>query len=276
MPIKTYKPTTPGRRHASVIDYSVLTKKEPEKSLLLPIKKTGGRNSHGHVTVRHRGGGHKRMYRIIDFKRTKDNIPAKVAALEYDPNRTAFIALLHYADGEKRYIIAPEGLKVGDTVISGEEVEIQVGNYLPLKNIPIGTQVSCIEIRPGKGAQLARSAGAYATIKAIEEDKVYLQLPSGEIRLFPPYARAMIGRISNPDWHNVTLGKAGRKRWLGIRPTVRGVAQHPGSHPHGGGEGRSGIGMPSPKSPWGKKTLGKKTRKVKKYSDKIIVQRRKK
>ncbi len=276
MPIKTYKPTTPGRRHASVVDYSVLTKKKPEKSLLVPIKKTGGRNSHGHITVRHRGGGHKRMYRIIDFKRNKDNIPAKVAALEYDPNRTAFIALLHYADGEKRYIIAPEGLQVGDTVVSGEEVDIQVGNYLPLKNIPVGTQVSCIEIRPGKGAQFARSAGTYATIKAIEEDKVYLQLPSGEIRLFSPNARAMIGRVSNPDWHNVTLGKAGRKRWLGIRPTVRGVAQHPGSHPHGGGEGRSGIGMPSPKSPWGKKTLGKKTRKAKKYSDKIIVQRRKK
>jgi len=275
MAIKLYKPTTPGRRGASVVDYSVLTKKEPEKSLIRPLKKKAGRNSAGHITVRHRGGGAKRMYRIIDFKRRKIDIPAKVAAIEYDPNRTAFIALLHYADGAKSYIIAPEGLKEGDTVIAGESAPIELGNYLPLGQIPVGTEVSCVEIRPGKGAQLIRSAGTYAVVKAVEEKKVYLKLPSGEVRIFPAMARAMIGRVSNPDWHNVVLGKAGRKRWMGIRPTVRGVAQHPGSHPHGGGEGRSGIGMPSPKTPWGKKTLGKKTRAKKKYSDKIIVRRRK-
>ncbi|NOY14796.1 MAG: 50S ribosomal protein L2 [bacterium] len=276
MAIKIYKPTTPGRRNASGIDYSVLTKKEPEKSLLRPLKKSGGRNSSGHITIRHRGGGAKRMYRVVDFKRNKENIPAKVAALEYDPNRTAFIALLHYADGEKRYIIAPEGLKVGDTIMSGSKAEVKLGNWLPLHKIPVGTEVSCIEIRPGKGAQLVRSAGTFAVVKSVDEDKVHLQLASSEIRAFSPQAKAMVGRVSNPDWHNIKLGKAGRKRWMGIRPTVRGVAQHPGSHPHGGGEGRSGIGMPSPKTPWGKKTLGKKTRKTKKYSDKIIVQRRKK
>ncbi len=275
MALKIYKPTTPGRRFGSVVDYSLLTKKKPEKSLTRQLKKTGGRNSHGHITVRHHGGGAKRLYRQIDFKRRKDNIPAKVAALEYDPNRTAFIALLHYQDGAKSYIIAPDGLKVGETVMSGEKAEVAPGHYLPLSHIPVGTEISCLEIRPGKGAQLLRSAGSYGIVKAIEESKVYVKLASGEVRIFSPRARAMVGRVSNPDWHNVNLGKAGRKRWLGIRPTVRGVAQHPDSHPHGGGEGRSGIGMPSPKTPWGKKTLGKKTRKKKKYSDKIIIQRRK-
>ncbi len=275
MALKIYKPTTPGRRFGSVVDYSILTKKEPEKSLLKPLKKTGGRNSSGHITVRHHGGGAKRLYRQIDFKRRKDNIPAKVAAIEYDPNRTAFIALLHYQDGAKSYIIAPEGLKEGDVVVSGDKADVALGNYLPLSRIPVGTEISCLEIRPGKGAQLLRSAGSYGIVKAVEENKVYVKLASGEVRIFSPQARAMIGRVSNLDWHNVNLGKAGRKRWLGIRPTVRGVAQHPDSHPHGGGEGRSGIGMPSPKTPWGKKTLGKKTRKRKKYSDKIIVRRRK-
>lgn len=276
MAIKVYKPTTPGRRNASVVDYSVLTKKKPEKSLLKTLKKSAGRNSVGHITIRHKGGGAKRRYRIIDFKRIKDGVVAKVAAIEYDPNRTAFIALLHYADGAKSYIIAPEGLKVGSQVMSGPEAEISPGNVLPLNKIPVGTEISCLEIRPGKGAQMLRSAGAYGIVKSIEGKKVQVTLASGEIRIFPSEARAMIGRVSNSDWHNVVIGKAGRKRLMGVRPTVRGVAQHPGSHPHGGGEGRSGIGMPSPKTPWGKKTLGKKTRPVKKYSDKIIVQRRKK
>ncbi len=276
MALKIYKPTTSGRRFGSVVDYSELTKKKPEKSLLRPLKRKGGRNSAGHITVRHHGGGAKRRYRLIDFKRRKDNVPAIVSALEYDPNRTAFIALLNYKDGEKRYIIAPDGLKVGDTVLSGDKADIVVGHYLPLAKIPVGTEISCLEIRPGKGAQMLRSAGSYGIVKAVEENKVYVKMTSGEIRIFSAQARAMVGRISNLDWHNVNLGKAGRKRWLGVRPTVRGIAQHPDSHPHGGGEGRSGIGMPSPKTPWGKKTLGKKTRKRKKYSDKIIVQRRKK
>jgi large subunit ribosomal protein L2 len=259
----------------TVLTFEEITKKEPEKSLLAPLTKKAGRNVYGRITVRHRGGGHKRRYRIIDFKRDKDGIPGKVAAIEYDPNRTAFIALIHYADGEKRYIIAPHGLKVGDIVESGENVDIKVGNALPLRNIPVGTIVHNIELIPGKGGQLVRAAGAAAQLMAKEGDYVHIRMPSGEIRLINANCRATIGQVSNIDHENVKIGKAGRSRWLGIRPTVRGSAMNPVDHPHGGGEGKAPIGHPGPLTPWGKPALGYKTRKKGKASDKFIVKRRK-
>jgi len=254
----------------------MIKKKEPEKSLIRILKKKAGRSSSGKVTVRHQGGGEKRFLREVDFKREKYGIEAKVVALEYDPNRTANLALLNYTDGEKRYILAPENLKVGDIIVSGKNAEPKVGNHLPLSQIPVGLPIHNIELTPGKGGQIVRSAGAAASILAKEEELAVIKLPSGEIRKVPLTCFATIGQVGGGEWKNVKLGKAGRKIHMGIRPTVRGVAQHPDSHPHGGGEGRSGIGMPSPKSPWGKPTLGKKTRKKKKYSDKLIVQRRKK
>ena len=274
MAIKKRKPVSPGQRFASYFDYSQVEGK-PEKSLIQILPKHSGRNASGKITTRHRGGRQKRFLRQIDFKRNKDDIPAKVVSLEYDPNRTANIALLVYQDGEKRYILAPEGLRIGSQVISGEKAEIKVGNALPLEKIPVGTMVHNVELVAGKGGQLIRSAGAGVTIANKESGYAVLKLPSGEQRKVPLACRATIGQVSNVELKMVKLGKAGRKRHLGIRPTVRGVVQHPGSHPHGGGEGRSGIGMPSPKSPWGKKTLGKKTRKRKKYSDKLIIKRRK-
>jgi large subunit ribosomal protein L2 len=275
MGIKQYKPTSPGRRNMSVLTFEGLSKVEPEKSLLVTLKKNAGRNSYGRITVRHRGGGNKVKYRIIDFKRNKDGIPAKVSTIEYDPNRTAFIALLTYVDGEKRYIIAPEGLKVGDTVISGENADIKVGNALPLRNMPVGTMVHNIELVPGKGGQLVRSAGASAQLMAKENDKALLRLPSGEMRYVLLDCKATVGAVSNSEHELVQIGKAGRKRHMGIRPTVRGSVMNPVDHPHGGGEGKSPIGRPSPVTPWGKPTLGYKTRKNNKYSDKMIVKRRK-
>lgn len=274
MPIKKYRPTSPGRRNMTVSTFEEITKREPEKSLLAPVKKTGGRNSYGKITVRHRGGGAKRHYRIIDFKRDKDNIPAKVAAIEYDPNRSANIALLHYVDGEKRYILAPYGLKVGDTVMSGENADIRVGNALPLANIPIGSVIHNIELKPGRGGQLVRSAGNMAQLMAREGKYAQVRLPSGEVRMISLNCKATIGQVGNLDYENIRIGKAGRSRWLGIRPHVRGSAMNPNDHPHGGGEGKSPIGMPSPVTPWGKPTLGYKTRKKRKQSDKLIVKRR--
>ncbi len=273
MPIKVYKPTTPGRRGMTGYTFEEITKTEPERSLLVPLKKHGGRNFRGKVTVRHRGGGHKRLYRIIDFKRDKEGIPARVVSIEYDPNRSARIALLVYADGEKRYIIAPLELKVGDTVISAPDAEIRPGNTLPLENIPLGTMVHNVELHVGKGGQLARAAGTAAQVMAKEGKYVLLRLPSGEMRLVDKRCKATIGQVGNIDHSNIKLGKAGRKRWLGWRPTVRGSAMTPRDHPHGGGEGRSPIGMPGPKSPWGKPTLGYKTRRNK-ATDKYIVRRR--
>jgi len=272
--IKKFKPTSPGRRFVTVSDFNEITTDKPEKSLLSPLKKKAGRNSQGRITVRHRGGGHKRMYRIIDFKRDKDGIPAKVAEIEYDPNRSAYIALLHYADGEKRYIIAPVGLKVGDTVYSGPDADIKTGNNLPLRNIPTGTIIHNLELNPGQGGQLVRSAGNAAQLMAKEGRYAHVRMPSGEIRLFPQDCRATVGQVGNVDHENITIGKAGRKRWMGIRPTVRGVVMNPVDHPHGGGEGRSPIGR-NPVTPWGKPALGVKTRK-KKPSDRLIVKRRKK
>ncbi len=272
MGVKKIKPTSPGRRFMTVSDFSEITKKEPEKNLVEPLKKSGGRNSQGRISIRHRGGGHKRLYRIIDFKRNKDGVPAKVVAIEYDPNRSARIALLHYADGEKRYIIAPLGLKVGDTVMSGEKAEIKPGNALPLKNIPVGTFVHNIELTPGRGAQLVRAAGTAAQIMAKEGDYAHIRLPSGEIRLIHLKCRATVGQVGNVEHELINLGKAGRARWLGIRPTVRGTAMNPIDHPHGGGEGKSGPGR-HPVTPWGKPTLGYKTRR-KKPSDKYILKRR--
>ncbi|NLY56019.1 MAG: 50S ribosomal protein L2 [Firmicutes bacterium] len=274
MAIRKFKPTTPGRRAMSVVSFSEITKTEPEKSLLAPLNKSGGRNVYGRITARHRGGGAKRAYRIIDFKRDKDGVPAKVAAIEYDPNRTANIALLHYADGEKRYIIAPVGLNVGDTVMSGPDADIKVGNALPLASIPVGSIIHNIELKPGKGGQLVRSAATSAQLMAKEGDYAHVRLPSGEVRLINIACRATIGQVGNLDHENVSLGKAGRSRWLGRRPHVRGVVMNPVDHPHGGGEGRSPIGHPSPLSPWGKKTLGKRTRKKNKPSNKYIVRRR--
>ena len=274
MAIKKFKPTTPSRRQMTVMNYADLTKKEPEKSLTVPLKRTGGRNAYGRLTVRHRGGGHKRLYRIVDFKRIHDNVPAKVAAIEYDPNRSANIALLHYADGRKAYIIAPHNLKVGDKVVSGSAADIKVGNTLPLKDIPVGTLIHNVELRPGKGGQLARSAGTVAQLMAKEGAYAHVRLPSGEVRLVHISCRATIGQVSNLDYENVTLGKAGRTRWLGIRPTVRGSVMNPVDHPHGGGEGRAPIGRKYPVSPWGKIAIGGKTRK-KKPSDKMIVRKRK-
>lgn len=273
MAIKTYKPTSPGRRGMTGSTFEEITHLEPERSLLRPLRKRSGRNVQGRITVRHRGGGHKRLYRLIDFKRDKVDIPARVRSIEYDPNRSARIALLVYGDGEKRYIIAPLGLQVGDTVMSGEGAEVRVGNALPLERIPLGTLVHNIELYPGRGGQMVRSAGTSAQVLAKEGDYVTLRLPSGEMRLVRKECMVTIGQVGNVDHGNIKFGKAGRKRWLGWRPAVRGSAMSPRDHPHGGGEGRSPIGMPSPKSPWGKKTLGKKTRRNK-ATDKYIVRRR--
>ncbi|SET57353.1 LSU ribosomal protein L2P [Natronincola peptidivorans] len=276
MGIKKFNPTSPARREMTVSTFEEITKVEPERSLLETLNKTGGRNVHGKITVRHRGGGMKRKYRIIDFKRNKDDIPAKVASIEYDPNRTANIALLHYADGEKRYIIAPNGLKVGDVVESGTGADIKAGNALPLRNIPVGTIIHNIEMKPGKGGQIARAAGNSAQLMAKEGKYALLRLPSGEIRQIMMDCKATVGEVGNHDHENITIGKAGRKRHMGIRPTVRGSAMNPNDHPHGGGEGRSPIGRPSPVTPWGKPTLGYKTRDKKKASNKYIISRRKK
>ncbi|MGI6672969.1 MAG: 50S ribosomal protein L2 [Limnochordia bacterium] len=274
MAIKKFKPTTPGRRTMTGYTFEEVTKKEPERSLVVSLKSTGGRNAEGRITARHRGGGHKRKYRIIDFKRDKDGIPAKVAAIEYDPNRSARIALLHYVDGEKRYILAPVGLQVGDMVESGPNADIKPGNALPLENIPVGAIVHNIELQPGKGGQMVRSAGAAAQLMAKEGKYATLRLPSGEFRMVMQSCRATIGQVGNVEHENMVIGKAGRTRYLGKRPHVRGVAMNPVDHPHGGGEGRSPVGMPSPVSPWGKPTLGTRTRK-KKPSDRLIVRRRK-
>ena len=274
MPIKTYKPYTPSRRYITVVDYSVITKKEPEKSLVVAKKRSGGRNNLGRITVRHRGGGHKKLIRIVDFRREKHGIPATVESIEYDPNRTAFIALLKYADGEKRYIIAPESLKVGDKVMSGPDAEIKVGNHLPLSKIPEGMEVHNVELYPGKGGQMVRAAGTAAIILSKEDKYAYLQLPSGETRMVLQRCYATIGRVSNIDNENVILGKAGRARWRGRRPHVRGVVMNPCDHPLGGGEGKSKGGRP-PVSPWGKPAKGGKTRKKGKWSDRLIVRRRK-
>ena len=273
MGIRVYKPTSAARRFTSVLTFEELTKKAPEKSLLAPIKKHAGRNVSGKISVRHQGGGNRRKYRIIDFKRNKDNIPAKVVAIEYDPNRSAFIALLNYADGEKRYILAPLGLKAGDVVVSGADADIKPGNCLPIANIPLGTMIHNIEIKPGKGGQMVRSAGNAAQLMAKENGVAQVRLPSGEVRKVPLNARATIGSVGNSDHEYVRLGKAGRVRHMGVRPTVRGVVMNPCDHPHGGGEGKSPVGMPAPMSPWGKPTQGVKTRKHKKYSDKLIVKR---
>lgn len=274
MAIRKYKPTSPGLRGMSVSDYSVITKTTPEKSLTTDLNRTGGRNTRGIITARHRGGGAKRKYRIIDFKRNKDNVPAKVAAIEYDPNRTAFIALLHYADGEKRYILAPNGLTVGQTVESGPEADIIVGNALPLRNIPVGTNVHNVELKPGKGGQLVRTAGAQAQLMAKEGRFAQLRLPSGEFRLVHLECRATVGQVGNLTHELVTIGKAGKSRHLGKRPHVRGSAMNPVDHPHGGGEGRAPIGRPAPMTPWGKKSHGVKTRQRNKKSDAYIVRRR--
>jgi len=274
MPIKKYRPTSPARRHMTVSTFEEITKKEPEKSLLAPLKRKGGRNSYGKITVRFRGGGAKQQYRIIDFKRDKDDIPAKVAAIEYDPNRSANIALLYYADGEKRYILAPLGLKVGDTVISGAKADIRTGNAIPLANIPVGSVIHNIELKPGKGGQLVRSAGNMAQLMAREGKYAQIRLPSGEVRMVSINCKATIGQVGNVDYENISIGKAGRKRWMGRRPHNRGVVMNPNDHPHGGGEGKSPIGMPGPVTPWGKPTLGYKTRKKNKQSSKFIVKRR--
>jgi len=270
--IKKFKPTSPGRRFVTVSTFEEITKTEPEKSLMEPLKKSAGRNTQGRLTVRHRGGGHKRMFRVLDFKREKDGIPAKVASVEYDPNRSARIALLNYADGEKRYIIAPVGLEVGQTVISGPDSDIKVGNCLPLKNIPLGTMIHNIELYPQGGGQLVRSAGTSAQLMAKEGKYANIRMPSGEMRLLLLTCRATIGQVGNVDHENITVGKAGRSRWEGKRPTVRGVVMNPVDHPHGGGEGRSPIGR-NPVTPWGKPALGARTRK-KKPSDRMIIKRR--
>jgi large subunit ribosomal protein L2 len=275
MPVKKYKPVTPGTRGMTGYTFDEITKSKPERSLLVPLRKKGGRNAQGRITVRHRGGGHRRFIRIVDFKRDKLNVPAKVAAIEYDPNRTARLALLHYADGEKRYIVAPLDLKVGDTVVSGPDVEIRSGNALPISNIPVGTLIHNIEIAIGRGGQMVRSAGGVAQLLAKEGDFAQVRMPSGEVRLIHQTCYATIGQIGNLDHGNIKYGKAGRKRHLGIRPTVRGSAMTPRDHPHGGGEGRQPIGLPGPKSPWGKPTLGYKTRRNKK-TDQYIVRRRSK
>lgn len=275
MPVKVYKPTSPGRRNMSVSTFEEITSVAPEKSLLAPLKKSAGRNNQGRITVRHRGGGHKRRYRIIDFKRDKHSVPALVSTIEYDPNRSARIALLTYADGEKRYILAPDGLQVGDRLMSGPDAEIRTGNALPIYRIPLGTQLHNIELQPGKGGQLARAAGASAQLLAKEGSYAQVRLPSGEVRYINQNCLATIGQIGNAEHANLSLGKAGRKRWLGIRPSVRGSAMDPNSHPHGGGEGAAPIGMPGPKTPWGKPALGAKTRRNK-MTDKYIVRRRRK
>ena len=274
MAIKYYKPTTAARRNMSVTDYTSLSKDGPEKSLLAPLSNKSGRNSYGRITVRHRGGGNRKKYRIIDFKRQKHDMPATVLGIEYDPNRSAFIALVEYEDGEKRYILAPHGLKAGDKVVSGAEADIKPGNALPLKNIPVGTFIHNVELYPGKGAQLARAAGIMAQLMAKENGMALLRLPSGELRNVPESCMASIGQVSNIDHENVKLGKAGRKRHMGWRPTVRGSVMNPNDHPHGGGEGKSPVGRPGPVTPWGKPALGYKTRKHHNRSDKFIVRRR--
>ncbi|HOA33752.1 MAG TPA: 50S ribosomal protein L2 [Clostridiales bacterium] len=274
MSVKVYKPTSNGRRNMSVTDYSVLSKVEPEKSLLEPLRKKSGRNSYGRITVRHRGGGNRRKYRIIDFKRSKFGVPAVVQTIEYDPNRTAHIALIQYEDGEKSYILAPEGLKVGDTVVAGPDADIKVGNALPLANIPVGTFVHNVEMHPGRGGQIARAAGQAAQLMAKEGNLALLRLPSGELRNVPAECIATIGNVGNQEHENVKIGKAGRTRHMGRRPTVRGSAMNPVDHPHGGGEGKAPIGRPGPVTPWGKPALGYKTRKKKNKSNKFIVKRR--
>ncbi len=274
MPIINFKPTTASRRNMSVTDYSVLSKVAPEKSLLEPLKNRSGRNSYGRITVRHRGGGNRKKYRVIDFKRQKFDVPGTVQTLEYDPNRSAFIALIQYEDGEKRYIIAPNGLKVGDVVVAGTGADIKPGNALPLENIPVGTFIHNVELYPGKGAQLARAAGNMAQLMAKENGMALLRLPSGELRNVPVNCMATIGQVSNIDHENVKIGKAGRKRHMGWRPTVRGSVMNPNDHPHGGGEGKSPVGRPGPVTPWGKPALGYKTRSHHNRSDKFIVKRR--
>ena len=276
MAIKKYKPTSNGRRGMTTSDFAEITTSTPEKSLLAPLKRKGGRNNQGKLTVRHQGGGHKRQYRLIDFKRNKDGIPGRVATIEYDPNRSANIALINYVDGEKRYILAPKNLQVGMEVMSGPEADIKVGNALPLANIPVGTVVHNIELKPGKGGQLVRSAGTSAQVLGKEGKYVLVRLTSGEVRMILAECRASIGQVGNEQHELINIGKAGRSRWLGKRPTVRGSVMNPNDHPHGGGEGRSPIGRKSPMSPWGKPTLGFKTRKKKNKSDKFIVRRRKK
>ena len=274
MAIKNYKPTTAARRNMSVTDYTGLSKNGPEKSLLAPLGNHSGRNSYGRITVRHRGGSNRKKYRIIDFKRQKHDMPATVLSLEYDPNRSAFIALVEYEDGEKRYIIAPNGIKAGDKIVSGPEADIKPGNALPLKNIPTGTFIHNVELYPGKGAQLARAAGIMAQLMAKENGMALLRLPSGELRNVPENCMASIGQVSNIDHENVKIGKAGRKRHMGWRPTVRGSVMNPNDHPHGGGEGKSPVGRPGPVTPWGKPALGYKTRKKKNPTSKFIVKRR--
>jgi ribosomal protein L2, bacterial/organellar len=274
VPVKKYKPTSPARRAMSVSTFEEITTSTPEKSLLAPLHKKAGRNNQGKITVRHHGGGHKRKYRIIDFKRNKDGVPGKVASIEYDPNRTSNIALIHYADGEKRYIIAPKGLNVGDQIMSGENADIKVGNALPLEFIPVGTIIHNIEMKPGKGGQLVRAAGTEAQLLGKEDNYAVVRLSSGEVRRILKKCRATIGTVGNGDHELVKIGKAGRSRWLGKRPVVRGVVMNPNDHPHGGGEGRAPIGRKSPMSPWGKPTLGYKTRKKKKASSKYIIRRR--
>lgn len=273
MAVKTFNPTSPARRNMTVADYSSLTKKKPEKSLLASGSNSGGRNSYGRITVRHIGGGNRRKIRVIDWKRTKDGIPATVVALEYDPNRTAFIALLQYADGAKSYILAPQGLNVGDKVVSGAEADIVTGNALPIVNIPVGTMIHNIELKPGKGAQMVRTAGAGAQLMAKEGDFAQVRLPSGEVRMVSVKCRATIGVVGNNEHENVSIGKAGRHRHMGVRPAVRGVVMNPNDHPHGGGEGKSPVGLPSPVTPWGKPALGYKTRKKKNASSKFIIKR---
>lgn len=275
MSIKHFKPTSPGRRQMSVSTFEEITSTKPEKSLLAPLHKKAGRNNQGRITTRHHGGGHKRQYRIIDFKRNKDGIPGKVATIEYDPNRTANIALIHYVDGEKRYILAPKGLKVGDVIESGASADIKTGNALPLENIPVGTVIHNIELRPGKGGQLVRAAGTEAQLLGKEGRYVVIRLSSGEMRRILATCRATIGSVGNQDHELIKIGKAGRSRWLGKRPAVRGSSMNPVDHPHGGGEGRAPIGRKSPMSPWGKPTLGLKTRNKKKASNQYIVRRRK-
>ncbi len=275
MAIKTYKPVTNGRRGMTVSDFSEITTDKPEKSLLQPLPKKAGRNNQGRITVRHRGGGHKRLYRVIDFKRDKDGIPGRVATIEYDPNRSANIALIHYHDGEKRYIIAPKGLKVGMDIMSGPDADIKVGNALPLENIPVGTVIHNIELKPGKGWQLVRAAGTSAQVLGKEGKYVLVRLASGEVRMILGKCRATVGEVGNEQHELINIGKAGRARWLGRRPAVRGSAMNPNDHPHGGGEGKAPIGRKSPVTPWGKPTLGYKTRKKNKESDKFIVRPRK-
>ena len=275
MSIRKFKPTSPALRQMTVSTFEEITKTEPEKSLLVSLNKSGGRNSQGKITIRHRGGGAKRKYRIIDFKRNKDGVPGRVASIEYDPNRTANIALINYVDGEKRYILAPHKIKVGDMIESGEEADIKIGNALRLKDIPVGTTIHNVELKPGKGAQMVRSAGASAQLMAKEGKYAQLRLPSGEFRLVSVECRATIGQVGNVDHELITIGKAGRSRHLGMRPAVRGSAMNPVDHPHGGGEGRAPIGMPSPMTPWGKPALGLKTRKKNKKSNQYIVRRRK-